>query len=249
MKQTRKGKRFYKVGEKVYIKDKKIVGEIVELDIQPDKNIYQALIQYEVGTGTGTPNASVELVKNVYNLWEIDKNKVDMYKAKRKAEKQPIIYFAKLRESAIIPSKVDENVGYDIYANFQEGWILINPSEVKMIPTGIASCVSDDWGLIVKERGSTGLKGMAVRAGVVDSGYRGEIFIAINNTGDYPIIIAKESVDKILLAGATVYPYEKAIAQLVLVNVPKAKVEELYYEELQAIPSQRGDGKLGESGK
>jgi dUTP pyrophosphatase len=124
----------------------------------------------------------------------------------------------------------------------------IQPHETKMIPTGIASSVTDDWALIAKERGSTGTKGMGLRAGVVDSGYRNEIFIALTNENSMPVVITKtpelhEGKDLI------VYPYTKAIAQLMLIPVPKAYVKEISYEELQAIPSKRGMGALGSSGK
>lgn len=45
------------------------------------------------------------------------------------------------------------------------------------------------------------------------------------------------------------YPMSKAIAQFVLLPVPKTEIEEITFEELQAIPSTRGDGALGSSGK
>ena len=102
------------------------------------------------------------------------------------------IQFAKVRETATIPTKDKENLGYDVYADFKEQYIFINPNQVKMIPTGIASIVDKDYGIIIKERGSTGSKGLAVRCGVIDSNYRGEWFIALNNTSEKPIIIAKE---------------------------------------------------------
>ena len=47
----------------------------------------------------------------------------------------------------------------------------------------------------------------------------------------------------------TLYPYEKAICQALVVPVPTVEVEEYTYEELKAIPSQRGNGALGSSGK
>ena len=45
------------------------------------------------------------------------------------------------------------------------------------------------------------------------------------------------------------YPYEKAIGQLVVLEVPKMNVQEVTYEELLQIPSKRGTGKLGSSSK
>lgn len=32
--------------------------------------------------------------------------------------KDNVLYFAKVRPTAIIPSRTEENAGYDIYANF-----------------------------------------------------------------------------------------------------------------------------------
>ena len=45
------------------------------------------------------------------------------------------------------------------------------------------------------------------------------------------------------------YPYEKAIAQFVMIEVPKFIEREVSLEELQSIKSERGMGALGSSGK
>ncbi len=163
------------------------------------------------------------------------------------------IKFAKVRPTAIIPSKRDEDAGYDIYANFDEDYMTIPPHGTVMIPTGIACACGIDYCFIVKERGSTGTKGMAQRCGVIDSGYRNEIFVPITNTTNINIYIAKKDT-RITLPGIPeelmqIYPYEKAIAQLLLVPVPTADVEEYTYEELKEIPSKRGMGALGSSRK
>ena len=50
-------------------------------------------------------------------------------------------------------------------------------------------------------------------------------------------------------SGYTIYPYEKAIAQVLVVPVPKVNIEELTYNELKEIESDRGMGALGSSGK
>ena len=99
---------------------------------------------------------------------------------------------AKVRPTAKIPTKRDEDAGYDIYADFEEDYILIPPHDTVMIPTGIASACDTDFCLILKERGSTGTKGMAQRCGVIDSGYRNEIFVPITNTTNQRIYIIKK---------------------------------------------------------
>ena len=161
------------------------------------------------------------------------------------------IKWAKVRPSAKIPTKRDEDMGYDIYADFIEDWIEIPPHENRLIPTGIASAIDSDWGFVLRERGSTGVKNLKISAGVLDSGFRNEWFVCLYNGNDKPICIAKyldgeqspENKDAIL------YPYNKAIAQALLVYVPKAKSEEIPYEELKQIPSERGLGQLGSSNK
>lgn len=108
------------------------------------------------------------------------------------------IKFAKVKETAIIPSKEDENAGYDVYACW-EGLTkkdkLIPPHNTKLFPTGIACALPVDYYFQVEERGSTGSKGIKRSAGVVDSGYRGEIFVALSNVNDVPVIFGnKEDV-------------------------------------------------------
>lgn len=230
------------------------------------------------------------------------------------------IKFAKVKENAIIPSKTLENAGYDIYAVFEDNNDenrIIKPHQTKLIPTGIACALPTKYYFQVEERGSTGSKGIKKSAGVIDSGYRGEIFIAITNStnkyivfGDKDSYIAdaraemdrwrnideenltekdKENLTEVVmksmdknefesldedvknemfvaiaktiksplasrefeenLQGAIYYPDTKAIAQLVLHEVPVVNVEELSYEELKNIPSERQDGVLGSSGK
>ena len=159
------------------------------------------------------------------------------------------VKFAKVRPTAIIPSKSVENAGFDIYANFEEENMVINPLETKLVPTGIASACDIDYYFQVEERGSTGSKGIKKSAGVIDSSYRGEIFIAITNCNNKPIVITKETDTDNLTDDYIVYPYSKAIAQLVLLPVPYVEVEEYTYDELKQIPSTRGSGCLGSSGK
>ncbi len=166
------------------------------------------------------------------------------------------VKFAKVKSDAKIPSKRDEDMGFDIYACFDEDYIVINPHETKLIPTGIASACDSDHGFLVFERGSTGSKGIARRCGVIDSGYRNEWFIGLTNTTNKVMFISKlserETYDKYyddVMPESFIYPYSKAIAQALVIPVPKVKVEEISYEELQNIKSERGLGALGSSGK
>lgn len=200
------------------------------------------------------------------------------------------IKFAKVHPNAIIPSKRDEDMGFDIYACFDEDYIAIKPHETKLIPTGIASACNSDYGFLIFERGSTGSKGIARRCGVIDSGYRNEWFIGLTNTTGRILFITNLSEEdtkkkfvedfveyyykdffedyyeeeiieyhgleddirelaKSYIYGSTIYPCSKAIAQALIAPVPKIEVEELTYDELKAIKSERGMGALGSSNK
>lgn len=164
------------------------------------------------------------------------------------------LLFAKVKPNATIPSKRDEDGCYDIYACFNEDYIEIMPGEIKLIPTGIASAFDSKYRVGVRERGSSGTKGLSFRAGQIDSGYRGEWFIPINNTSNKLIVIAKKEYierNAFLLESEyiTVYPYEKGICQAALEQVPNVNVKEITYDALKRISSERGTGKLGSSGK
>ena len=160
------------------------------------------------------------------------------------------LIFAKVKPSAIIPSKRDEDAAYDIYACFDDDYLVIPPHKTVLIPTGIATVFSPKWVALLRERGSNGSKGIAQRAGVIDSGYRGEWFVPLTNTNRVPVVIVKKGVELPLMYNdAIIYPYEKGIAQLLMVEVPKLRTKEISYEELLQFNSERGTGALGSSGK
>lgn len=159
------------------------------------------------------------------------------------------VYFAKTKPNAIIPSKRTEDAGFDIYACFNEAYMHIEPHSTVLIPTGLAAACSPSYCLILKERGSTGTKGMAQRCGVIDSGYRNEIFVPITNTTDHHIWIVKDEAKAPIISTDIVYPYTKAIAQILVLPVPSVTAMEIDYDALNSMQSERGTGCLGSSGK
>lgn len=170
-----------------------------------------------------------------------------------------MLYWAKVKENAIIPTKRDEDAGYDIYANFDENYRFIKSGETVMIPTGIASCIPVGYYMQIEERGSSGSKGMKYSAGVFDAGFRGEWNLMVTNTTDKVIVIIKHDFleehkelfdDLVKRDLMIVYPYEKAIFQAILHSTNNQVIpQEISYEELKDIPSERGTGRLGSSNK
>lgn len=161
------------------------------------------------------------------------------------------IKFAKTHPKAKIPTKRLEDAAMDIYACFDEDWIEITPHTSKLIPTGISSAFDPEWTIVFRERGSTGVKNMKINAGVIDSGFRGSYFVSIYNGNDVPLYITKymDGEQAPEPENAILYPYSKAIAQALVLPVPEVEIEEISYEELEEIPSERRTGMLGSSNK
>ena len=160
------------------------------------------------------------------------------------------IRFARVRPDAKIPSKRDEDAGYDLWPCFENDWIEIQPFESKLIPTGIASAIESNYAFIFRERGSTGTKNIKVNAGVIDSGFNGEWFVSIYNANKVPLFISKfgttgEQSPITEHPDAILYPYDKAIAQAILIQVPRAEIEEVNYSEIANRNTDRGTGQLG----
>lgn len=160
-----------------------------------------------------------------------------------------VIYFSKLNPNATIPSKRDEDGGYDIYACFDEPFLQINPHKVVKVPTGIASAFSPKYRMVLQERGSNGSIGLKVNAGLVDSGFRGEWIVFLHNLSNKTMYISKKCSQIEEDYQFIYYPYSKAIVQAKLEEVPVATVEEIPYEELLKFKSERGTGMLGSSNK
>lgn len=162
------------------------------------------------------------------------------------------IYFAKVKPGGRIPSKRDEDAGYDIYGLIDEAYIVLAPHETRAIPTGIASACPKEYYFQLHERGSTGTKGIGQRCGVIDSGYRGEWFLPITNLNTKPLCLKAPGTElpKSIIDGEyIIYDLTKALAQAVLLPVPRTEVHELSYDELCGIKSERMDGKIGSSEK
>lgn len=167
------------------------------------------------------------------------------------------IYFAKVRPDARIPEREIWNAGVDIYPCFDEEYMIIPPHSTRLVPTGIASAIPVDYYIQIYERGSSGSKGIKYSAGVIDSSYRGEWFLATTNANNKPILITKLDLDtldatvrEIIENAYIIYPYSKALFQGVVHSVNNHLERcEISLEKLQAIPSQRGSGNLGSSGK
>ncbi len=164
------------------------------------------------------------------------------------------VYFAKLKTEAVIPTKRDEDAGYDVYACLDDDYLCILPQHTALVPTGIASACPLGYYFQIQERGSTGSKGLAKRCGVIDSGYRGEWFLPLTNVTDHPLYIAKPHARTVLEkkhpdGNFHAFYTDKAVVQAILLALPNAVTREVSYETLCGMQSERGAGALGSSKK
>ena len=138
----------------------------------------------------------------------------------------------KLRENALLPTYGSpEAAGADLYACLDAS-VTIQPGETVFIPTGLAMEVPKGCAGLIYARSSLGAKrGLAPanKVGVIDSDYRGEIMVGLQNSGD---------------ADYTVNPADR-IAQLMITPVVQAQVRMV--EELD--DTARGTGGFGSTGK
>lgn len=137
-----------------------------------------------------------------------------------------------LRAGAKLPSYgTAEAAGADLYACLEEA-VTIEPNATAFIPTGIALEVPRHCaGLVYARSGLACKKGLAPanKVGVIDSDYRGEIFVALHNHG---------TLEQIVENG-------ERIAQIVITPVLQP-----VYETAEALSDTvRGEGGFGSTGR
>ena len=166
------------------------------------------------------------------------------------------IYFSKFREKAIFPSRKLEDAGYDFYACFDEDFILLEPEEIKLIPTGISWASSPSYFLYLTGRSKMSSIGLDTRPGVIDSGYRGEIRSILHNGRKENLVISniseedfKRKYKDIAKTPYYFYPTTNAIVQGLIQKVENVDIKEMPYQELLTLSSSRREKGFGSSDK
>ena len=67
--------------------------------------------------------------------------------------------------------------------------VQILPGEQLLVRTGIHLAIPQGWVGVIRDRSSMALAGATSVAGVIDSGYRGEVKVLMYNFSDKPLII------------------------------------------------------------
>lgn len=115
------------------------------------------------------------------------------------------------------------DAGLDFYSAEE---IVLKPGERAAVRTGLKIAVPDGYvGLIWDKSGLALNNGIKTMAGVVDTGYRGEIKIVLINLGKEEFVIKKNS----------------KIAQMIIQKVERVEIEEVDFLDETA----RGEGGFG----
>lgn len=133
----------------------------------------------------------------------------------------------RLHEKTILPTRAHyDDAGLDVYC-YEE--TIIPPHTTVKVPTGFAYEIPEGYCLFTWDKGSVSSKGITTVGGVLDSNYRGELFIPVHNLHDQPYVF--EAGHK--------------LAQIVIQKVELWGVEEV--SELS--DSERGAGSFGSTGR
>jgi len=136
----------------------------------------------------------------------------------------------KLHRDARLPSyahPADEGeLGADLYS--VESLDLL-PGQIGLVSTGVALEFPRGWGGLIEDRSGLAVKGVCTLAGVIDSGFRGEVKVVLINLGS-----AQHRVQ-----------VGDRIAQI---RMTKCHTAEFSFSDVLATSS-RGEGAFGSTGK
>jgi len=141
----------------------------------------------------------------------------------------------RLSDTATLPTKANKHdAGIDFYS---DKTVTIKHLETITVDTGVSVSIPEGFVGLIWDRSSMGCKGIHRFAGVIDSGYTGEIKICLHNSS----------------YGMQFWPYAPVsydvkigdkIAQMVIQSIPTVKIEEV----TELFKTERGEKGFGSSG-
>lgn len=142
------------------------------------------------------------------------------------------VLIKKLHKEVNIPKyETEGSSGLDLEA-FIETEVVLKPGERKLIPTGIAVAIPQNYEIQIRPRSGSAYKnGISVvnTPGTIDADYRGEIKVLLINHGQEDFVIKKF----------------QRIAQMVVCPIIRAR-----FKETEELPKTiRGSGGFGSTGQ
>jgi len=138
----------------------------------------------------------------------------------------------KVSNQATLPSYATSgSAGADLFSNSEEE-VTLKPGQKHKFPTGVALEIPEDWYVAVVARSGLSTKygiSLTNSIGIIDSDYRGEIFVSLINNGTREYTIAPGD----------------SIAQMML----QPSITMLFKEVKHLSSTSRGEGGFGSTGR
>lgn len=133
----------------------------------------------------------------------------------------------KMKEDAKLPRYGHQgDAGLDLFSCV---YFVLGKKQVEAIPTGIKVAIPDGYVGLIWDKSGMSLKGIHRLAGVIDSGYRGEVKVVMVNLSEGPFVIDKGM----------------KIAQMLVQPIERVRIVEA--EDLDN--TSRGEGGFGSTGR
>lgn len=113
-------------------------------------------------------------------------------------------------EGGIFPPKKAGDVGYDLAVS--EGCVLGIQDEAAMIPTGVAVQIPQGYWGFIHARSSALSSGIVVYSGIIDEGYRGELFCRAHSLVEDTYVKPGTRLAQLILIPAVVLPTQEVDA-------------------------------------
>jgi dUTP pyrophosphatase len=148
-----------------------------------------------------------------------------------------------------VPSKDPDDAGYDLKAVEE---ITIPPMERRLIKTGLKMAINrGEYGRIAPRSGLAYKKGIMVMAGVIDSGFRGEVGVILYNSQQGPAAqlnfeaaLFNNFSPSVQSGAVTIKPGDR-IAQLII-----EECKDREFVEVDSLDdTERGNGGFGSTGE
>ena len=134
------------------------------------------------------------------------------------------VIFSSLFGKIILPYRAtDGSAGYDLFAYNEK---LIPKNSIRKVCCGFKMKMYPGLFALLKSRSSYAFKNISVEAGVIDSDYRGLIYVCLRNHNDVDVLIKSDS----------------KIAQMIFLNCELPKIETIDSVDNDTV---RGEGGFG----
>src|SRR5574342_1134669 len=100
----------------------------------------------------------------------------------------------RLNEAAVIPKYAREgDAGFDLIATQD---VIIEPGATTLVPTGLAFELPPGYEMRIRPRSGVTFKTkLRVQLGTIDSGFRGEVHVIVDNISQAPQLFARKVKD------------------------------------------------------